>query len=117
MGANESNSEPTSQQSDGDNRDADHRIEESGDLLARVRSEQREFEARINSLTRAVTEYAQILADIRELRIQRTQERSIVVEAELERPHNSHREVDYGYPGVAEQPHQNVHTRKRGLSR
>ena len=77
MGANEFNSESTPQQSDGDNRDADGGIEESESLLERVREEQRRFEARINSLADAVKEYAQVISDIRELRVQRAKERSI----------------------------------------
>jgi hypothetical protein len=50
MGANEFNSEPTPQQSDGDNRDADNRIEDSESILSRVRAEQRNFEGRITPL-------------------------------------------------------------------
>ncbi len=118
MGANEFNSESTPQQSDGDNRDADDRIEESESLLERVRAEQREFEARINSLTESVTEYKQILIDIRELRIQRAKDRNITVKVELERSVDSHEELDYGYSGVEEQPSpQTHHHRERGLSR
>lgn len=118
MGANESNSESTSQQSDGNYRDADGRTEESESLLERVRAEQREFEARINSLTESVTEYKQILIDIRELRIQRAEKRNLTVKVELERPVDSHEELDYGYSGVEEQPSaQTHHHRERGLSR
>ena len=118
MGANEFNSESTPQQSDGDNRDADGGIEESESLLSRVRAEQREFETRINSLTESVTEYKQILIDIRELRIQRAKKRSIAVEAELGLTVDSHEELDYGYSGVEEQPSpQTHHHRERGLSR
>ncbi|WP_265277075.1 hypothetical protein [Nostoc sp. KVJ3] len=104
MGANEFNSESTPQQSDGDNRDADDRIEESESLLERVRAEQREFSARINSLTNAVKEYAQVLSDIRELRVQRAKERDNRIKAELESTVESHEELDYGYSGVEEQP-------------
>ncbi len=118
MGANEFNSESTPQQSDGDNRDANGRTEESESLLERVRAEQREFEARINSLTDAVKEYAKINSDIRELRVQRAEKRSIAVEAELGLTVESHAEVDYGYSGVEEQPSPRTHHhRERGLSR
>lgn len=117
MGANESNSESTPKQSDGNYRDANGRTEESESLLERVREEQRRFEARINSLTESVTEYKQILNDIRELRVQRAKERSIAVKVELERPVDSHAEVDYGYSGVEEHPSpQTHHHRERGLS-
>ena len=118
MGANEFNSESTPQQSDGDNRDADDRIEESESLLELVRAEQREISARINSLTDAVKEYAQVISDIRELRVQRAKKRSIAVEAELGLTVDSHEELDYGYSGVEEQPSpQTHHHRERGLSR
>ncbi len=118
MGANESNSESTPKQSDGDNRDADRGIEESESLLSRVRAEQREFETRINSLTDAVKEYAQVKSDIRELRIQRAEKRNLTVKVELERPVDSHEELDYGYSGVEEQPSPGTHHhRERGLSR
>lgn len=118
MGANEFNSESTPQQSDGDNRDANGRTEESESLLSRVRAEQREFETRINSLTDAVKEYAKINSDIRELRIQRAEKRSIAVEAELGLTVDSHEELNYGYSGVEEYPSpQTHHHRERGLSR
>jgi len=118
MGANEFNSESTPQQSDGDNRDADGGVEESESLLERVRAEQREFETRINSLTDAVKEYAQVLNDIRELRVQRAEKRSIAAKTERESTLESHAEVDYGDSGVEEQPSpQTHHHRKRGLSR
>ncbi|MBG1265333.1 hypothetical protein F8S12_02310 [Nostoc sp. WHI] len=117
MGANEFNSESTPEQSDGDNRDADGGIEESESLLERFRAEQREFETRINSLTDAVKEYAQVLIDIRELRVQRAKDRNITVKVELERPVDSHEKLDYGYSGVEEQPSpQTHHHRERGLS-
>jgi hypothetical protein len=117
MGANESNSESTPQQSDGNYRDADGGIEESESLIERVRAEQREFETRINSLTDAVKEYAQVISDIRELRIKRAEERSIAVETERESTVESHTEVDYGYSGVEEYPSpQTHHHRERGLS-
>ena len=118
MGTNESNSESTPQQSDGNNRDADDRIEESESLLSRVRAEQREFETRINSLTDAAKEYAQVKSDIRELRVQRAEKRDNRIKAELESTVESHAEVDYGYSGVEEQPSPRTHHhRERGLSR
>lgn len=117
MGANEFNPESTPKQSDGNYRDADGRTEESESLLERVRAEQRQFEARINSLTESVTEYKQILIDIRELRIQRAKDRNRKVKVELERPVDSYQELDYGYSGVEEQPSpQTHHHRERGLS-
>ncbi len=117
MGANESNSESTSQQSNGDNRDADGRTEESESLLERVRAEQRRFDAAIDSLADTVKEYAKINSDIRELRIQRVKDRNLTVKVELERPVDSHEELDYGYSGVEEQPSsQTHHHRERGLS-
>lgn len=117
MGTNEFNSESTPQQSDGNYRDADGRTEESDSLLERVRAEQRRFETRINSLTDAVKEYAQVNSDIRELRIQRAKDRNLTVKVELERPVDSHEELDYGYSGVEEQPSpQSHHHRERGLS-
>ena len=118
MGANESNSESTPQQSDGNYRDANGRTEESESLLERVREEQRRFEARINSLTESVTEYKQILNDIRELRVQRAKERDNRIKAELESTVESHEELDYGYSRVEEQPSPRTHHhRERGLSR
>ncbi|MEA5507740.1 hypothetical protein VB735_32560 [Halotia wernerae UHCC 0503] len=116
MGANESNSESTPEQSDGNYRDADGGIEESEYILERVREEQRRFETRINSLAESITEYKQILNDIRELRAKRAEERSIAVKVQLERPVNSHEELDYGYSGVEEEPPETHHDRKRGLS-
>ncbi len=118
MVTDEFNSESTAQPSDSDNRDPDEGIEESESLISRVREEQREFETRINSLTDAVKEYAQVLSDIRELRVQRAKKRSIAVEAELGLTVDSHEELDYGYSGVEEQPSpQTHHHRERGLSR
>lgn len=117
MGANESNSESTPKQSDGNYRDADDRIEESESLLERVRAEQREFSARINSLTSSVTEYKQILIDIRELRVQRAEKRSIAAKTERESTVESYSEIDYGYSGVEEYPSPETHHhRERGLS-
>ncbi len=116
MGTDESYSESTPEQSDGDNRDADGRTEESESLLERVRAEQRRFEARINSLADAVAEYAQVLGDIRELRVKRAEERSIAVKTEREPTVESHAEIDYGYSGVEEQPDETHHHRSRGLS-
>ena len=117
MGTNEFNSESTPQQSNGDNRDADGGIEESESLLERVREEQREFETRINSLADAVKEYAQVINDIRELRVQRAKERDNRIKAELESTVESHEELNYGYSGVEEYPSpQTHHHRERGLS-
>ncbi|WP_180267794.1 hypothetical protein [Nostoc linckia] len=117
MGANEFNSESTPQQSDGDNRDADDRIEESESLLERVRAEQREFETRINSLTDAVKEYAQVLIDIRELRVQRAKERDNRIKAWLENNSSSHREVERDDPRVEKHSSPETHHhRERGLS-
>ena len=117
MGANEFNSESTPQQSNGDNRDADGGIEESESLLERVREEQRRFDAAINSLDDAVKEYAQVISDIRELRVQRAKERDNRIKAELESTVESHEELDYGYSGVEEQPSPRTHHhRERGLS-
>lgn len=84
MGANKFNPESASQQSDGNYRDVDQRTEVTGDLLARVRDEQREFEARINSLTTAVHEYALVLAIIRAERIKRLEERTAFFEEHLQ---------------------------------
>ncbi|MBD6619702.1 hypothetical protein FNW02_28765 [Komarekiella sp. 'clone 1'] len=117
MGANEFSSESTPHQSDGDNRDPDKRIEESESLLERVRAEQRRFDAAIDSLTDTVKGYAKVNSDIRELRIQRAEKRSIAVEAELERTVDSHEAIDYGDSGVEEEPPESYHHRKRGFSR
>ena len=117
MGANEFNSESTPQQSDSDNRDADGGIEESESILLRVREEQRRFDAAIDSLTDAVFEYAQVISDIRELRVKRAEKRSIAAKTERESTVESHAEVDYGYSGVEEHPSpQTHHHRERGLS-
>lgn len=117
MGANESNSESTPQQSDGNYRDADGGIEESESLLQRVREEQRRFDAAISSLDNAVKEYAQVNSNIRELRIKRAEERDKRIKAELESTVEPHEELDYGYSGVEEYPSpQTHHHRERGLS-
>ncbi len=117
MVKDEFNSESTSQPSDSDNRDADKGIEESESLIERVREEQRRFETRINSLADAVKEYAQVNSDIRELRVQRAEKRSIAAKTERESTVESHEKLDYGYSGVEEQPSpQTHHHRERGLS-
>ncbi len=111
------NSRKCCKQSDGDNRDADDRIEESESLLERVRAEQRRFDKAIDSLADTVKEYAKINSDIRELRIQRAKERNLTVKVELERPVDSHSELDYGDSEVEEQPSSRTHHhRERGLS-
>ncbi len=117
MVTDEFNSESTAHPSDSDNRDPDEGIEESESLIERVREEQRRFETRINSLTDAIKEYAQVKSDIRELRIQRAKERDNRIKAELESTVESHEELDYGYSGVEEYPSpQTHHHRERGLS-
>lgn len=117
MVTDESSSESTPHQSGSDNRDADKRIEESESLIERVRAEQREFKTRINSLTDAVKEYAQVKSDIRELRVQRAEKRDNRIKAELESTVESHEELDYGYSRVEEQPSPRTHHhRERGLS-
>ena len=117
MVTDEFNSESTAHPSDSNNRDPDEGIEESESLIERVREEQRRFETRINSLTDAVKEYAQVKSDIRELRVQRAEKRSIAAKTERESTVESHTEVDYGYSGVEEYPSpQTHHHRERGLS-
>ncbi|WP_242058036.1 MULTISPECIES: hypothetical protein [Nostoc] len=118
MGANESDSESTSQQGYGDYRDVDGTVEDSESLLARVRAEQRRFDAAINSLHDAIAEYSRIVAHNRELRVQRAEERSRRAQVELERPSESHEQVDYDHSGVEEySDSETYHDRKRGLSR
>ena len=118
MVKDEFNSESTPQPSDSDNRDPDEGIEESESLIERVREEQRRFETRINSLADTVKEYAQVISDIRELRVQRAEKRSIAVKTERESTVESHEELDYGDSGVEEYPSpQTHHHRERGLSR
>ncbi|WP_228045491.1 MULTISPECIES: hypothetical protein [unclassified Tolypothrix] len=117
MGTDESYSESTPQQSDGNYRNADDGIEDSESLIERVREEQCRFDAAINSLHNAVTEYSHIVAHIRELRVQRAKERSLRTQVELERPSESHEQVDYGYSGVEEySASETYHDRERGLS-
>lgn len=118
MVTDEFNSESTAQPSDSDNRDPDEGTEESESLLERVRAEQREFETRINSLTDAVKEYAQVISDIRELRVQRAEKRDNRIKAWLENSSSSHREVERDDPRVEKHSSPETHhDRKRGLSR
>ncbi|WP_228045597.1 MULTISPECIES: hypothetical protein [unclassified Tolypothrix] len=117
MGTDESYSESTSQQGDGDYRNADDGIEDSESLLQRVREEQCRFNAAIDSLHVAVTEYSHIVAHVRELRVQRTEERSRRAQVELERPSESHEQVDYSDSRVEEySTSETYHDRERGLS-
>lgn len=114
MGANEFNSESASEQGDGDYRDADRRTEESESLLERVREEQRRFSAAINSLNGAVTEYAQVLNHIRELRVERAKERSVRLEETSERTSKSHQQDDHSHPRVKKHSSPETHHDREG---
>ncbi|MTJ48178.1 hypothetical protein FJR05_09945 [Dolichospermum sp. UHCC 0259] len=116
MGANEFNPESTPESSYGDYRVVDEGIEESGSLLARVRAEQCRFEAGINSLAVAVSEYALLLADVRKFRVERVKERDIRFEGKVDGIGQSYEEVDYGYSGVREVSTQNQNNREGGFS-